>query len=354
MRLLPERFWAWPRELRRAGVVGINARNLRMLAPLNPRRLYPRVDDKVITKRVCEDAGVPVPETFAVIERFGDVRRVEEMIAPPAGGVRESFVIKPARGAAGRGVMIVTGRRDGLPVDSLGRPLPPEEIRYHLAMILSGLYSLGGRPDRAIVEQRIVSHPAFERLAVGGTPDVRVIVHRRTPVMAMLRLPTRASCGRANLHQGAIGAGVDIVTGVTMGGVSGDREAALHPDTGEPVAGFRVPGWEEVLGIASRLGRALELGYCGVDVVIDAERGPLVLEANARPGLSIQTANRTGLALCLPEAGHQSLAQGRPAQVLPAAAAEREAEGGDRAEIFRRQEEEMWAQLMYMSWIWHC
>jgi glutathione synthase/RimK-type ligase-like ATP-grasp enzyme len=37
------------------------------------------------------------------------------------------------------------------------------------------------------------------------------------------------------------------------------------------------------------------LGYLGVDMVIDQERGPLLLELNARPGLQIQVANQKGL-----------------------------------------------------------
>ena len=37
------------------------------------------------------------------------------------------------------------------------------------------------------------------------------------------------------------------------------------------------------------------LGYLRVDMVIDNDRGPLILEMNARPGLSIQIANCTGL-----------------------------------------------------------
>ncbi|MRR31196.1 alpha-L-glutamate ligase-like protein, partial [bacterium] len=37
------------------------------------------------------------------------------------------------------------------------------------------------------------------------------------------------------------------------------------------------------------------LGYLGVDLVIDRDRGPLLLELNARPGLAIQLANRHGL-----------------------------------------------------------
>jgi len=35
------RFWAWPWELRRCGVLGINARNLNYMARLNPRKFYP-------------------------------------------------------------------------------------------------------------------------------------------------------------------------------------------------------------------------------------------------------------------------------------------------------------------------
>jgi alpha-L-glutamate ligase-like protein len=302
--------WAWPSELRRAGIMGMNARNLRMLAEFNPRRLYPRVDDKLITKRICETAGIPVPETLAVIERFGDVSRFEFPAA------LDRFVIKPARGAAGRGVMVVTGRTASGFATAAGEELDRGEMRYHLAAILSGLYSLGGRPDRAVIEQLVAPHPAFEKLAVGGTPDLRVVVHRGEPVMAMLRLPTRASRGRANLHQGAVGAGVDVAGGVTLGGVCRDRTVDRHPDTGEPIVGFRVPAWAEVLEVAATLGRALELGYCGVDVVLDARRGPLVLEANARPGLGIQTANRQGLAARLAELGRTR----SPAAGLEAAA----------------------------------
>ena len=44
-----------------------------------------------------------------------------------------------------------------------------------------------------------------------------------------------------------------------------------------------------------KLADALEMGYIGVDFVIDAKIGPVVLEANARPGLAIQVAHRIGL-----------------------------------------------------------
>ena len=284
------RFWAWPRELREHGVLGINARNLELLSQLNTRAHYPRLDDKVLTKQLCEAQGIPVPATYAVIERFGDIRQFADTL-----GQRQEFVIKPARGAGGRGILVIL-RHDGTTFEtSRGIMLSLAEVKHHLSTTLSGLYSLGGRADRAIVEQRIRPHPVFESLVVGGTPDVRILVHMYAPVMAMLRLPTRASNGRANLHQGAVGAGIDIETGRVFGGVCGGRAISAHPDTGASISGNEVPHWDQALGIAAGLGRALEMGYIGVDIVLDNERGPLVLEANARPGLAIQIANRSGL-----------------------------------------------------------
>jgi alpha-L-glutamate ligase-like protein len=124
---------------------------------------------------------------------------------------------------------------------------------------------------------------------------VRIILYRGVPVMAMVRLPTVQSEGRANLHQGAAAAAVHLVTGRTFGGVASSRVIDRHPDTGAPVAGIEIPGWRDLLAAAMKLGDALEMGYIGVDFVVDANVGPVVLEANARPGLAIQVAHRMGL-----------------------------------------------------------
>ena len=282
--------WAWPSELRRSGVLGINHRNLVFIQESNPRALYPRVDDKIVTKEVCHKHDIPVPDTYCVIRKYGDVRRFLELI-----GDRDEFVIKPASGAAGRGIIVIA-RRDGQDfATSSGKIFSCGDLQYHLSTILSGLFSLGGQVDNAIVEQRIIIHPVLERIAVGGTPDIRVILYRHVPVMAMTRLPTIESQGRANLHQGAAAAAVHLVTGRTFGGVCNNRMISRHPDTGELIAGLEIPGWKELITAAMRLSDALEMGYIGVDFVVDAEIGPVVLEANARPGLAIQVAHRYGL-----------------------------------------------------------
>ncbi|MEQ8848829.1 alpha-L-glutamate ligase-like protein [Botrimarina sp.] len=286
---MPRNF-VWPSELREAGILGINRRNLDYILRSNPRRHYPRVDNKLITKKFCEEHGIPVPETYGVLRSHGEISRFPEIVS-----THSDFVVKPACGAAGRGVLVIAERVGDVYVKPGGRSLHWNEVRYYLSTVISGLHSLGARLDYAIIEQRIVTHPTLDKVSVEGTPDVRVILYRGVPVMAMLRLPTHASGGRANLHQGAIAAAVNLGSGRTYGGVCQNRVVDRHPDTHEPIAGIALPDWRGLLDAAMRLGDALELGYLGVDFVIDAQLGPVVLEANARPGLAIQVANRTGL-----------------------------------------------------------
>lgn len=285
-----KRFWAWPEELHRRGILGINNRNVEFILEHNPRSLYPRVDNKLKTKEICQEHGIQVPETYFVMTEHSQCPQFLDMI-----GNRTEFVVKPASGAAGRGIVVVAGRLGNNFFSTSGRLIEWTDLRYHLSTILAGLYSLGGQIDQIIVERRIVSHPLLKSIAVEGTPDIRVILYRGVPVMAMIRLPTRASGGRANLHQGAVAAAIELDTGRTFGGVCRDRAISHHPDTQQPIAGIELPFWHDVLEGAMKLSDALEMGYVGIDFVIDQDTGPVVLEANARPGLAIQLAHRQGI-----------------------------------------------------------
>ena len=234
--------------------------------------------------------GIPTPDVYAVFGRHGDLRHLDETLA-----ASPDCVLKPARGSSGRGVVLLTGPAEGGYRRHNGSTATVGELRRHLADVLSGLYSLGGRPDRAMVQQRLTAHPTFERISYRGTPDVRVLVYRGVPALAMLRLPTLESGGRANLHQGGVGVGIDLETGRTTRAVWHDRPVTRHPDTGEGLTDREVPDWPAVLALSRTVARATGLGYVGVDLVPDADRGPMVLEANARPGLAIQAANGIGL-----------------------------------------------------------
>jgi alpha-L-glutamate ligase-like protein len=278
------------RRLRGAGILGMNRRNATCILDHNPRSAYPIVDDKLRMARLCEAIGVATPETYAVAYRHSQLRRLEQLLAG-----RDDFVLKPNRGSAGRGVLVVVGRDGPAFRRQSGALIGRDEFRQHVSDILSGMYSLGGRPDAAIFQKRVRLHPTFEPVSFRGIPDIRVILYRGEPAMAMLRLPTKESGGRANLHQGGIGAGIDLSHGSTTHAVRHNRLETAHPDTGTPLVGLSVPAWPDVLDMARRVAAVVELGYLGVDIVVDAAEGPLLLEANARPGLAIQIANNAGL-----------------------------------------------------------
>ncbi len=279
-----------PRELRDMGVVGINMRNARYLLPNNPRRLYENVDNKLRTKQLAEEWGISVPETYRVVRTPRDANRPERIL-----GDLESFVIKPSRGSGGRGVLVVARREDGIYYKPSGNPLTIDEIRFHLSNILAGLFSLGGRRDVALIEYRVTPAPVLTAISFQGAPDVRMVMLHGYPVMAMLRASTRQSDGRSNLHQGAVGVGIDIATGVTVRAIRGGRSIEVHPDLKVPLLGLRIPDWDKILEIAVTCHEMTGLGYLGVDLMIDEDKGPLMIEVNARPGLAIQMANGIGL-----------------------------------------------------------
>lgn len=276
----------------RERVVGINRRNLTLVYPNNPRHHYPYADDKLLAKECFARAGVPTPETLAVVDGLFAIPEAVEGLRG-----KGQFVVKPANGSGGGGILVVgdwdpeagVWRRAG------GRTIGPVELQRHLGDVIFGVHS-NQLEDRAFVERRVVPHPLFHGLWSDGLCDVRVITLRGRPVMSMIRVPTAESGGRANLHQGGLGIAVELESGRTFRALHHGRAVAVHPESGAPLVGLRIPDWPEVLAVASRAAGAVPLGYLGVDVVVDAERGPLVLEINARPGLEIQNVNGSGLA----------------------------------------------------------
>jgi alpha-L-glutamate ligase-like protein len=282
--------WGVYRNLRKRGILSINQRNSDFVLRYNRRKLYPLVDDKLKTKRLALQAGIAVPPLYELIETEHHIKQLETLLQPYS-----DFVIKPACGAGGDGIIVITDRVLGRYRQINGRLLTTQELSYHLSCLLSGAYSLGGHPDYAIIERRVIVDPVFADVSYEGVPDIRIINLLGYPAMAMVRLPTRLSGGKANLHQGAIGVGVNIATGLTLGGVFHNDTIDYHPDTLKPIVDLKVPYWDKILEIAASCYELTGLGYLGVDIVLDKEHGPLMLELNARPGLNIQIANREGV-----------------------------------------------------------
>ncbi len=283
--------YASPSQLKKAGVLGMNSRNYNFISKYNRRDLYPLVDDKVQTKILANKIGINTPGLIGVIEFQHQVDNILNIVKD-----YKEFVIKPAHGSGGKGVLVIKSYTPDAFTKASGEVLSYNEIYQHISNILSGLYSLGGKYDVAVIEELVHFSNIFKDYSFQGIPDVRVIVYKGFPALAMMRLATKMSGGRANLHQGAVGVGLDIRTGSALKAVMRNVPILLHPDTQAELCKIQVPNWREHLEIGAKAYEMTGLGYLGADIVLDADRGPMMLELNARPGLAIQIANGIGLA----------------------------------------------------------
>ncbi|MFH2085319.1 MAG: sugar-transfer associated ATP-grasp domain-containing protein [bacterium] len=288
-------------------VLGLNSRNHLYTSVYNTRKGKEVANSKLFTKKILKTVGIRVPETYAVINNMEVLEKFDFLKLPT------DFVVKPNNGLGGQGIVVVEKRGEyaGEWIDSQGDAWGVEDLKLHMADILAGRYSMDDVSDIAYIEERVRVHPSFTKYSYHGTPDIRVIVFNKIPIMSYVRLPTEESGGRANLFQGAAAAGIDIATGVTTYGVHHGRPIEFFPGTRRKLANIQIPQWEEILTTAIKASEAIGLGYMACDIVLqpmiqdDRQRGksdkleevavPMILEVNAQPGLKIQIANRAGL-----------------------------------------------------------
>ncbi len=271
-------------------VLGLNARYLDYIRPYNLKRAIHIADDKVLTKKVLKKAGVPTPELLGVI------RDMQELNGFDFDALPKSFVLKPVFGSEGRGIDIFYNRKGDEWIKASGERVHIDELKSRVREILEGRYSMFNQPDVALFEERVKPHKSFRYYTYKGTPDVRVIMFNGVPMMGMLRLPTEESDGKANLKLNGIGGAIDIAAGRVMTAVKGKaQEIEFVPHTKQRISGLRIPYWERILKYSAAAQAATGLGYGCFDFLIDREKGPLLVEIGARPGLSIQLADQEGL-----------------------------------------------------------
>lgn len=271
-------------------LLGINARNALYLSR-SSGRAKSIVRSKYATKILLRDHNIAAASIYGILATTEDINDFDW------DSLEKDFVIKPTNGYAGTGVVAFRNKKDADTwLDMLGNPWSLNDIKLHCDDILSGQYSIHGLNHNAIIEERIPIHPKLLKYSYKGTPDIRVIVFNSVPVMAMLRLPTEESGGRANLSQGAIGVGVDIASGVTTYAIAHKNEFIQYlPGSKKKLNGIIIPEWDSILETAILATGAAEMSLAGVDLFIHQDKGPMVVEINAAPGLSIQLANREGL-----------------------------------------------------------
>ena len=272
---------------KKAKILGINARNLQYLSKYNSRSDKKFADDKIFTKHFLASRGLGVAKLFHAI------KSQRELTSKFLDALPESFVVKPSRGYGGGGILVIERRRGANFLSISGDSISRESLFQHCVGILEGRYSISGVSDQVIFEERLLCHPDFRVLSETGLPDVRVIVFQNVPVMAMARIPTLESEGKANMEMGAVALGIDIGSGKTTGGAHFSKFLKRMPN-GESTIGFQIPFWDEILDTCTRTQMITKIGFLGVDLVVDGN-GVKILEINARPGLKIQVANRAPL-----------------------------------------------------------
>jgi alpha-L-glutamate ligase-like protein len=291
--------------MKASSILGLNARSQLYSYQYNKKSAKSKAASKLRTKRVLRKAGIPVPELFVIFRTPHKLMDYDWSVLP------DSFALKPNKGLGGEGIIIVKKRAYELVTKKSGKQkkvkakdtwittnrnkVTTEDLSLHVLDVLEGAFSIRNVPDRAYIEEYVGRHKAFRKYAYRGTPDVRVIVFNKVPVMAMLRLPTKESGGRANLHQGAIAVGIDMATGITTKAYWHGKYIHQKPGTKRKLHGIKIPNWTKILGIAVQCSEATGLGYLGADIVLHPSKGPMVLELNYQPGLSIQLANGAGL-----------------------------------------------------------
>lgn len=266
------------------GILGINARNLLYIKPFNPKKAIQLADNKIKTKKFLAARGIPVPKLINTITTR------EEAEAFNFDSLPNQFVLKPNCGFGGEGIIPIANKKDGYFITVNGDKVTKQEMLDQIIDILDGRFSIASASDTAFFEQLLIADKSVGAYSYEGLPDVRIIVYNLIPVMAMLRLPTKESKGKANLHQGAVGVGIDIGSGKATYIARRNKIIEEIPGFGR-VDNLKIPFWDEILLMASKIQLATNLGYLAADIAVDKNSGPVILEINARAGLGVQIAN---------------------------------------------------------------
>ncbi len=234
-----------------------------------------RCDDKRVTRRIVEAAGVRVPRGATVPE--DDLSAARDLLAACG-----ELVVKPARGEQGKGITVgVTTEEDLAAAVAAARLFCPDVLVEEL---------VDGEDLRVVVIDHEVVAAAVRRPA-------EVVGDGHRTVTDLVRLTSRrrerATGGESRIPLDDVTTAVVRAAGYAMDDVLPDgerlrvrRTANLHTGgTIEDVTDRLHPGIGEA---AARASRAIGIPVTGIDFLVPDVAGPdaVFVEANERPGLA--------------------------------------------------------------------
>jgi GNAT-family acetyltransferase (TIGR03103 family) len=230
-------------------------------------------DDKAVTRRVVEHAGVRVP---AQIE-FESRAQLAEFLERHG-----TIVVKPARGEQGRGIAVG--------IDALDEAMAAvDRARAHCDRVLVEACVQGEDLRVVVIDYKVVAaalrRPA--RIVGDGQSTVRALIERQSRRRAAAtggesKIPLDAETERCL-------AGADLtLDDVPQKGaeIQVRRTANLH--TGGTIHDVTDEVHPELVAAAVRAARAIDIPVTGIDFIVRSPRAPhyAFIEANERPGLA--------------------------------------------------------------------
>ncbi len=270
-------------------LLGQNARNLNYIKGYNTKIAKKLADSKLKTKEFLKINSVAIPETISILENVFDLSEsIFEKLTPP-------FVVKPNGWFWWKWILIISKiSSDWNYITNDEKIFSKTKLLDHFRDILDWFYSLSWNRDKVLIEKKIELDEEIELLWKYWLPDIRIVVFNMVPVMAMLRVPTQLSNGKANIHAWACWVWIDIWTWKLTYITSYSKIIKSIPWIWD-VRWLRLPWWDKALALAVKAQQITKIWYLWCDIVLDKSKWPLVLELNIRPWLEVQMANLSAL-----------------------------------------------------------
>lgn len=149
-----------------------------------------------------------------------------------------------------------------------------------------------------LVEEFVTQHPELTRLSPDSVNTLRIITFHDGTTSHVLAHAFKMGAGAKmdNFGQGGIQTTPDETGLLPYGAFNKEGDKYwIHPLTGVPIVGFRVPFFAEAIEMAKEMSAVVpEVPYVGWDIAIGPD-GPLVIEGNYNTGVFQMKKSLTGV-----------------------------------------------------------